>query len=230
MQENIPSATNPIPETPIPSVDPIVPKSSKPILLYLLSFTTILACFTAGFFIWQNQKLVKNFRNSLATPTIVPSPTPSPDPTADWITYKNAKYGFEIKYPNGWKVCNLPNDSGIMLNPTENPLLCSDTGPTGAIAIYVLTNTTVKKHINGLTIPGYGRKFNKLDTTNNNFEMYESTNTSDDTHNSIHAYASFDKNLLLIELGDKKDLDIFELILSTFKFTDSKTTSPTPEL
>lgn len=37
------------------------------------------------------------------------------DPTADWKTYKNTDYGFEIKYPNGWSVEeDLPNKNFLV--------------------------------------------------------------------------------------------------------------------
>jgi len=36
------------------------------------------------------------------TPTPTVTTTPTPDPTADWETYTNTKYGYLIKYPEGW--------------------------------------------------------------------------------------------------------------------------------
>lgn len=36
------------------------------------------------------------------TPTLIPTITPNID-TSDWKTYKNEKYGYEIKYPSEWQ-------------------------------------------------------------------------------------------------------------------------------
>jgi len=43
----------------------------------------------------------------VATPTSTMA-TPTPDPTADWKTYTNTKYGYEIKYPPGTKTGEGP--------------------------------------------------------------------------------------------------------------------------
>lgn len=35
--------------------------------------------------------------------------TPTPDPTANWKTYTNTKYGFEIKYPTNYFISTTVN-------------------------------------------------------------------------------------------------------------------------
>lgn len=59
----------------------------------------------AGIWYWQNQQL---------TNEVVPTFTPRPiDETANWKTYHNDQYGFEVKYPIDWFEKDItydPND------------------------------------------------------------------------------------------------------------------------
>ncbi len=58
-----------------------------------------------------------------STPTLAPtvSPTPVPDKTADWQTYTNSKEGFEIKYPQDFKINEL-QDAPQVVN--FNKIVC----------------------------------------------------------------------------------------------------------
>ena len=72
-------------------------------LTTVLSVIVILLCITAGFFAWQNQRLVKQIRESLPTPSPTPSPTGSPsgtpDPYIDWKEYKEVELKLSFKAP-----------------------------------------------------------------------------------------------------------------------------------
>lgn len=52
-----------------------------------------------------------------ATPILTANttPEPTPDETANWETYTNNKYGFEIKYPSDWNVLG-----NVQSNETAN--------------------------------------------------------------------------------------------------------------
>lgn len=82
------------------------PISSKTFLVFIgvLIFASFVA-FTAYHLI-----RLRGIYQSLRTTTYVPvqpSPTPTVDPTANWKTYTNTKYGYTIKYPEGFGVDEL---------------------------------------------------------------------------------------------------------------------------
>lgn len=77
----------------------------KVILVAVLGFGLLAASAYAGY--WYGTQQVQPAEKStpvVSQPTPTPTPTPTPvveDETADWKTYKNAKYGYELKYPEG---------------------------------------------------------------------------------------------------------------------------------
>lgn len=58
------------------------------------------------------------FEVSVPVPTFTsrPSPVAIPDSTADWQTYRNDEYGFEVKYSSDW---TFKLDDGITFNPAK---------------------------------------------------------------------------------------------------------------
>ncbi len=87
----------------------------------------IVAGIVAGYqYIWlprqqelSPQKLPLAEEKVTSTPQ---TPTPIPkDETADWKTYKNEEYGFEVKYPKDWEVVE---DSSILF--FDNPLYAKE--------------------------------------------------------------------------------------------------------
>jgi hypothetical protein len=67
---------------------------SKQILFLII----VLSIIAVAFLIWQFWP-----ENTTPTPTTSPSPTPVVDETADWQTYVNYNYDFDIRYPENWK-------------------------------------------------------------------------------------------------------------------------------
>lgn len=67
----------------------------KPNILFIVLLGVIII---GGILIWQFWP-----ESATPTPTVSPSPTPVVDETADWQTYSNGDYKFEMKYPENWK-------------------------------------------------------------------------------------------------------------------------------
>lgn len=63
--------------------------------MILLVAVALTALSIAGYFYFQNKQY--KYVPSKKTPATTPN-----DETASWKTYKNEKYGFEVKYPPGW--------------------------------------------------------------------------------------------------------------------------------
>lgn len=113
--ENLPQSP-PQPETePQPISQPQVPepkpKSSLllPITLSLIMFVLGGALVFAWFTFLKPEKVVPQ---PIASPSAVSTPKPSPTPAipADWKTYKDATYSYSIKYPPTWIVSRISED------------------------------------------------------------------------------------------------------------------------
>ena len=107
MEPNLPTQPTPTPPVveqppvptqpvlpPVPQPTPVPPKKPNFLLIALAAIVTAIL-FISGILAYQKFFSTK--------PPAVVSPTPSPvatiDPTADWKTYTNSKFGFELKYP-----------------------------------------------------------------------------------------------------------------------------------
>ena len=83
-------------------------KGFAPIIIIVL-----VAIVASGVYFLGTKNILK-LPTSFSLPTISPSPTPTPDPTANWKTYTYYAYGYSVKYPSDWKVIeakpsNTPN-------------------------------------------------------------------------------------------------------------------------
>jgi hypothetical protein len=73
------------------------------LILIFLAITSV-----AGYFALRNYAS----QNIVATPTVVES---SANTTAEWKTYVNNEFGFEISYPSGWLVKNNIQEKGTSI-------------------------------------------------------------------------------------------------------------------
>ena len=134
------------------------------------------------------------------------------DETADWQTYKSDKYGFEFKYPTGWHY-NASNDlaqTRVCLNPK---------GISGDCSAILTINS-------GITKADFQSKFKTLYEKNGSVsESIIGINGIDGnlfyiSGNGFSKNVFFDKNGYVYSFAViAEHEDVFEKILTTFKFT-----------
>ncbi len=98
--------------------------------------TIIIFAITAGVFVWQFEKKQPPIETAAVAPVGISvkksnnaAAESAPSGTEDWQTYRNEKYGFEVKYPKDWTV-----DSKLRLSsPTA---MKQSNGETGISAVF----------------------------------------------------------------------------------------------
>lgn len=127
-------ATTTISQNPVPATPPVQPQKGKKMMLMIVVHAIVIA--TIGYLVYQNMQFRKQISLLQPTPiaSITPTVLPTTDPTANWKTYINNKYKYEIKFPSLWDFNRGPgNLSDTQLSnqrdidiydpnlPSENP-------------------------------------------------------------------------------------------------------------
>lgn len=211
------------------------PKQSS-FLITFLSILLLISCLIAGFFAYQTQSLVKELTVYKLQQEETPAATASPDPTADWETYTNTKYGYEIKYPNIWRADSLSQGTmgtgSVESTGVDDFLQISLSGqliPSLNINIETII-TSLEKEIE--------KKIKIMNTSHNpdykNIKQYEKElngtkvlvleSDRGDFHTKTNYFSSLNnKYFILVEQIDNTDVEYKETldqILSTFKFIE----------
>jgi len=133
--------TNPLPNPSTPPEMPINPpvspsSSNKPVLTALLIVLLVVFSSLVTYLLVKSQTPSQTPVVSPA-PVVQTSPAPSvADPTANWKTYTNTKYNYQISYPlNFTAVINKESFiPGILLTNSDKTITIALTAPTGTLS------------------------------------------------------------------------------------------------
>lgn len=190
-----------------------------------------------GYFLYQKQ--IK----PTPTPQQTSQPTPSPTDasgaptgaaeTANWKTYTNTDYNYQLKYPPTWKIETPSNTSGIG-KPTVYVNIVSDIQFKNECCFPYSIGINVYEKSENKTIQELGQEiikdFKYTEETLNDMKIYR-TNSLSSQFGSEAVFVKIDKNnyvsLALSPFNNDKPFpnqedqyEIFNQILSTFKFLD----------
>jgi len=175
-----------------------------------VAIIVLIAILAGGILAWQGGLIEK-----ISTST--PTPTPTPNETADWQTYTNEKYWFEIKYPNNYEVVIENDETGLLLVHFINPqniyyynIIVTDKTKTPKFSNFI-SNPESYEHI-------------KVENYNNvEWDINWWTGGTGVDKNPISAYTTNEKHIFEITLDSQTKAISLERIsqrLSTFKFLE----------
>ncbi len=105
---------------------------------------------TVGYFAFVKKSEPVTQQPTLPTTTQTPTPQqPSPTPineTANWKTYKNDTYGFEVKYPSDWTSKGSWSENGGFFYVAFGTTDSIDSKPLATLRVY-LNQTTLDKFV-----------------------------------------------------------------------------------
>lgn len=187
------------------------------IVLTVIITAVIVGC---GVYYWQNSK------------TSLPAPTESADEIASQRTYQNKKYGFEVKYPLSWFFVDCDSSYiGFSYSQSKLPICFTDQNQPH-INIKVTEGSTVgiEKYIEDTqhSIDNYSKA---MITINGNISATKFTGLVKSEEGpgptgglqTIQVLFSRNNNIYQVYyygLDNKDYTQIFDQILSTFKFTN----------
>ncbi|PJA90806.1 MAG: hypothetical protein CO136_00530 [Candidatus Levybacteria bacterium CG_4_9_14_3_um_filter_36_7] len=253
-EPSIPSTPPVSSSTPI-QVQPTPPKKSKLLLVIIgIILFLLIAGSIAGFYIFKQQSS-KTFAKPTPVPVVqkqIPNPTTTIESTANWKTYENTLYNYSFSYPSNYKTGNGALDGPT--NGTEKSLLVVTPYfglPLFYVNTYDLNNLSDsqpdynKVDIEKLLQTKIGETFDtrsSILTRLPNIKIGDKTYMVFESNGDVLSKTRHDRRLVLknnnlvIVLGtyyeNKNDATYKDVdqILSTFKFTDSQTTTPSPTI
>lgn len=214
-----------------------VSNNSRLFLVVAMSvlLTTVLA--GSAVYFWQksaNEKTINNLeqkiksleeqisaiKNTEAVPQLTPSPllpqTSTIDPVANWKTYTNEKFSWEFKYPAAWKV-KIASATGA---PNYGNFILDEQTPEYGYLFEIATSVSKSNESPCMTFLDPKNEFKKTNVEINNINWIRYEDRSNVFFKAFNPEGNYCVRFYINPGAQNKELDIFGLILSTFKFID----------
>lgn len=140
--------------------------------------------------------------------------------TANWQTYRNEEYRFQINYPNGWTVNPITSEGSIFITFSDPNRVIPDI----AIILLSVLNNASQKTPNQLLDDSFQKKYIEekilIDNTEGIKRFIIQTEKLAIDNNLESIKVAFIKNnrAFIITADGTKIIDLFNMMLSTFKF------------
>lgn len=152
-------------------------------------------------------------------------PTLTVDETADWKTYVNTKFGFEIKYPTYFKTQASDTETGTSeATSTSRSLYLYDSKDT---AMYEMQYLSIQDKLYDNITPSSWKEYTESRNSNLQIEKYGLVLKTDYGDKNVYRTKHNSKIIYFITSGDQKKQSLINQILSTFQFLEKSTPSPT---
>lgn len=233
MQENQTSVTPTI-DSPQPTI--LQSNDQKPkvnnFLVGLLSILLILATLIAGYFAYQTQQLVKELQmmksESKQTPEPTLEPVATPDPTEQWEVYDNEENGYTIKFPSESYIRLACEDEELTAtvrletDTRQSPIEMGSCNRGGKYELETKTYSSIQPEPEESKYYLVEKREVLIDGNKGNLYIHTFTNIEDGPYAKWYVLARINKDNKTYEVSfsDKQNLDLFNQILSTFKFTN----------
>jgi hypothetical protein len=205
------------------------PRGKWELISLIVTLLIIVGSGTYYLGIRQNKLLSQNQQKQVI-PTIVQSiPTPTLAPTASWNTYTSFVGGFEIKYPLNWKIVNgITDNTTLVAIDIDNPKNQNDGLPEISITVDKLgtsTGYTENSTISGVKAYRTSAPSGMQAAT----EGIEFKNIYGLRYNIYLLYDDGKSGKQPYDPGiyNKEAVSIYNILLSTFKFTPGQVIVPT---
>jgi len=208
-------------------------KCKVPMILGAIIFSLLMLIF--GIFLGKTYFAAKQSLSVVPTPvTVAPTTTEATSGAemANWKTYKNEKFGFEMKYPNNLILENKGGKDSFGNDKLFNIVLASPDYKTqgNAMAVEAISGYKFSVEFENVACSDFSKGYGDLKITKKKVGIYDAqfANALVDSNRYDFVAINIDNKCLFFGGDSKLSLkqnwfwfDTFDQILSTFKFTEN---------